>query len=180
MPQTSIDLLLKSNVPEDAAVIDVGCGDSFFVDYLLEAGYQNIYALDVSGNALVRLQKRLGAKAAKVHWIESDVLDFQPQKGQFAFWHDRASFHFQTAPEAIQQYVDIVSRALSPNGVLALGTFSENGPLKCSGLPITQYSEDSMMALLEKNFRKIDCFCEVHPTPFGTTQNFTFCAFRHS
>lgn len=85
-------------------------------------------------------------------------------------------FYFQTRPEDIQRYVDLAGYAIAPGGVLALGTFSESSPMKCSGLPITRYSEDAMTALLQRNFRKIRCDDEDHPTPFGTVQNFTFCA----
>jgi len=60
-------------LPVTANIIDIGCGDSYFVDALLEKGYQNIWALDISANAIERAKKRLGDKASKVHWIVSDI-----------------------------------------------------------------------------------------------------------
>ena len=38
-PQTSIDFLVSFNLPKKAAIIDVGAGESKFVDYLLSKGY---------------------------------------------------------------------------------------------------------------------------------------------
>lgn len=155
----------------------MGCGDSYFIDYLVEKDYENIYALDISGAALGRLKKRLGSDADKVKWVVSNVLEFEADV-QFDFWHDRAAFHFQTSKEDIDTYVNLVSKIITPGGILALGTFSENGPKKCSGLDITQYSQQSMAALFQKDFEKQYCINEDHTTPFGTIQNFTFCVFE--
>jgi len=76
VPKSSIDFFESNSVPKDAAIIDVGSGDSYFIDYLINNGYQNVYALDISEHALARLKTRLGDKANRVHWIVSDVLDF--------------------------------------------------------------------------------------------------------
>ena len=59
-----------------------------------------------------------------------------------------------------------------------MGTFSENGPLKCSGLEITQYSEAKFETIFSSDFNKIKCFEENHQTPFDTTQNFIFCTHK--
>ncbi|MBY0425162.1 MAG: SAM-dependent methyltransferase, partial [Cytophagales bacterium] len=64
------------------------------------------------------------------------------------------------------------------DGYVAIGTFSENGPLKCSGLEIKQYSEEQLQHALSDGFVKIKCINEDHKTPFNTFQNFTFCSFR--
>jgi hypothetical protein len=63
------------------------------------------------------------------------------------------------------------------NGYLILGTFSENGPKKCSGLDITQYTE-TRMGTTFTGFEKLRCFTDDHTTPFGTTQNFMYCSFK--
>jgi len=176
-PKTSVEFLELFNLPLDANIIDVGGGDSHFVDALLEKGFQNIYILDISANAIERAKKRLGDKASKVNWIISDITDFEP-KVNFDFWHDRAAFHFLTDEERIYKYVSIAERAINKNGYLILGTFSENGPTKCSGLEIKQYNETSMSARFEIAFDRIKCITEDHLTPFNTIQNFLFCSFK--
>jgi hypothetical protein len=59
-----------------------------------------------------------------------------------------------------------------------MGTFSEQGPTKCSGIQIKQYSEKSMSDLLTDFFEKIKCITVDHRTPFETIQQFIFCSFR--
>lgn len=176
-PETSINFFIENNIPKDAKIIDIGGGDSYLIDNLLEMGYTNLFLLDISANAIERIKNRLGAKQDKVTFIVSDVLDFQP-KATFDVWHDRASFHFLTNDNEISSYKNLVSNSIATNGYLFIGTFSENGPLKCSGLEITQYSETKFEAIFGGNFEKIKCFEENHQTPFDTTQNFIFCTFK--
>lgn len=176
-PQTSVDFLALFNLALDAHIIDIGGGDSHFVDVLLEKGYKNIYVLDISKNALDRAKQRLGDKAQLVHWIVSDVTEFIPDV-KFDLWHDRAAFHFLTTEERIEKYVHIAENSVKPDGYLVIGTFSENGPKKCSGLAIKQYSETAMIERFGKAFDKVKCIREDHHTPFNTTQHFLFCGFR--
>lgn len=176
-PKTSVAFLELFNLPLDANIIDVGGGDSHFVDALIEKGYKNIFLLDISANAIERAKKRLGEKAKHVTLIVSDITDFKPEV-KFDFWHDRAAFHFLTDDEKIYKYVSIAEEAINKNGYLILGTFSDEGPKKCSGLEIKQYTETSMGARFEIAFNRIKCIREDHTTPFNTTQNFLFCSFQ--
>ena len=67
---------------------------------------------------------------------------------------------------------------INTTGVLVIGTFSELGPTKCSGIEIKQYSETTMTERLKNFFEKIRCITIDHKTPFDTIQNFVFCSFR--
>ncbi len=176
-PKTSMQFIDLFKLPLNANIIDIGGGDSHFVDALLDRGYQNVYVLDISANAIEKAKKRLGDKVSKVHWIVSDVTEFEPPV-QFDFWHDRAAFHFLTTEDKIYKYEAIAEDAIKKDGYLILGTFSENGPKKCSGLEIKQYSEASMSARFEVAFDRIKCITEDHTTPFNTIQNFLFCSFK--
>jgi SAM-dependent methyltransferase len=176
-PTTSMEFLELFSLPLTANIIDIGGGDSNLVDALLDKGYRNIWVLDISSSALERAKIRLGEKASLVHWIVTDVTEFEPPV-QYDFWHDRAAFHFLTSEEAINKYVSIAEAGVTNNGYLVLGTFSENGPEKCSGLQIKQYNEASMSARFEVAFNRIKCITENHTTPFNTVQNFLFCSFQ--
>ncbi len=177
-PSTSLDFIEQFNVPLTAKIIDIGGGDSFLVDHLLELGYQDLTVLDISDAALNRAKERLGKQAEKVKWIVADASNFEPEES-YDLWHDRAAFHFLTAEEDIENYLRTVKRSLQPNGILVIGTFSEQGPTKCSGIEIKQYSEASMTERLKNNFEKISCVTVDHQTPFDTVQNFVFCSFKH-
>ncbi len=177
VPKTSLDFITSLNLPKTASIIDVGGGDSKLVDFLLEAGFENITVLDISAKALERAKKRLGSKAGLVNWVVSDITVFKPNM-TFDLWHDRAAFHFLTTTEQIEKYLEIARNSIS--GYLTIGTFSENGPKKCSGLDIQQYSEEALISEFQNGFEKIRCIIEDHTTPFDTTQNFLFCSFRRN
>jgi hypothetical protein len=175
IPKTSLDFIHGFNIPKSAPIIDIGGGDSNLVDFLLAEGYTDLTVLDISAAALERAKMRLGEKASQVQWIVSDITEFKPQK-QYKVWHDRATFHFLTTPTQIKTYLSIARKAI--DGYVAIGTFSENGPQKCSGLEIKQYSETQLQTTLSDGFEKIMCVNENHTTPFNTVQNFTFCSFK--
>ena len=176
-PETSLDFFDHFKVPKTAKIIDIGGGDSFLVDYLLELGYTNITVLDISTSALERVKQRLGMRAKQVTWIVADVITFKPTE-KYDFWHDRAAFHFLTSEDEIKHYLEMVQQSLSANGILVLGTFSTEGPEKCSGLEIKQYSETAMVKRLDGVFEKIRCVTVDHQTPADTLQNFVFCSFK--
>ncbi len=176
-PVTSLDLILKFTASKSSKIIDVGGGDSLLVDYLLDLGYQNITVLDISETAINRAKKRLGNRAENVKWIVSDICTFVPVDN-YDCWHDRATFHFLTKNTDINQYCKTVENNLSSSGIMIIGTFSEKGPLKCSGIEIKQYSEKSMIGLFQKNFEILNCFYIDHQTPFNSIQNFIFCCFK--
>lgn len=170
-PKTSLDCINALTVDKKLPIIDIGGGDSYLVDVLLEKGYTDISVLDISEKALQRAQDRLGSRSNEVTWIVSDVLDFTPQK-KYAVWHDRASFHFLTQSEDILKYTQLVNQVVS--NALVIGTFSTSGPIKCSGLPITQYNCAHLSKNFEGEFEMLNCVEVTHTTPFDTLQNFIF------
>ncbi len=176
-PQTSLDFLHEFRVPLDARIIDIGGGDSYLVDHLLREGYRDITVLDISEASIERAKLRLGEQADKVTWIVADAANFEPSR-KYDFWHDRAAFHFLTSEHEVAGYLNTARQHLSENGIMVVGTFSENGPEKCSGMAVKQYSETTMTSLFERFFKKIKCITVDHQTPFNTIQNFIFCSFR--
>ena len=174
-PKTSLEFIHSFGLKKTAKIIDIGGGDSKLLDYLLDEGFENITILDISAKSMEKAKDRLGEKANKVNWIVSDVTEFEPNM-TFDFWHDRATFHFLTTTEEIKKYLKTARKSV--NGFLTIGTFSKNGPKKCSGLEIKQYNEDELTLELKNGFDKINCVTEDHITPFNTTQNFLFCSFE--
>ena len=175
LPKTSIDFIHSLGIPKTAAIIDVGGGDSKLVDYLLDEGFENMTVLDISEKALERSKQRLGRKANKITWVVSDVIAFKPER-TYDVWHDRATFHFLTTNEQVSAYLATARKAIM--GYFIIGTFSDQGPKKCSGLDIHQYTEAQLQRQLANGFDKIRCITEDHITPFNTKQNFLFCSFK--
>ena len=176
-PETSLQFFEKNKIPKTAKILEIGGGDSYLIDNLLEQGYESLTLLDISENAIERIKKRFGEKAEKVRFVVSDILDFSPSE-KFDVIHDRASFHFLTKEEDIQKYATLLNNILETNVLYFVGTFSESGPLKCSGLEITQYSKEKFLKIFGNDFSLLNSFEEAHKTPFETTQNFIFCEFQ--
>lgn len=177
VPEPSLSFIRQFNLPRDARIIDIGGGDGLLVDHLLDLGYQDITVVDISATALDRAKRRLGKYADKVTWIEADVIGFRSET-KYDFWHDRATFHFLTSDEDSVSYFDTATNLINKNGILVVGTFSEDGPKKCSGIEIKQYSEKRMNECFAKCFQKITCVTSAHKTPSATVQNFIFCSFK--
>ena len=173
VPETSIEFFNDFKLSKTSPIIDVGGGESKFVDYLLAEGYKNISVLDISENAIKKAKDRLGEKSKNIEWIVCDINDFNPKK-KYALWHDRAVFHFLTSSVEINRYVENV-KLNSENFIV--GTFSTSGPKKCSGLEISQYDKNLLSKLFEESMtiKKVEYIN--HITPFKTTQNFIFCSF---
>ena len=174
-PTPSLNLITEISLNKDAKIIDIGAGDSKLVDNLIDKGFRNITILDISTTALNKVKKRLGNRA-DVKYIASDLREFKTDE-RYDIWHDRAVLHFLTTDEDVNMYVGIVKRFLKPHGYLIVSTFSVNGPKTCSGLNVTQYSEDSIKKLF-RDFEHIRSFEEEHKTPFNTKQNFIYSIFR--
>ena len=177
VPTTSLDFVKQFNLSKKAKIIDIGGGDSFFVDHLLNMGYQDITVLDISDKAFEKARQRLGDQSTKVKWIIADAASFHTTV-KYDRWHDRAAFHFLTEVQEIDNYLETVSSSVKPNGYIVIGTFSEQGPQTCSGINIKQYSEQTMTERFKNFSEKIKCLTIDHETPSGCIQNFVFCSFR--
>ncbi len=174
-PAVSLRLIQNSVSDRSQPILDVGGGASLLVDRLLERDYSHLSVLDISGNALDQAKQRLGSRADQIEWYLSDVTEFSPPH-RYACWHDRAVFHFLTDAADRARYVEALSSALQPGGHLVLAAFSLDGPTRCSGLDIVQYSAEKLQQELGDNFKFLEQEDEVHITPAQQEQ--LFCYYR--
>jgi len=175
IPSESIQLIEKYSVSNSDKIIDIGCGKSFLADNLLELNYNNITLVDISSNALKEVKVRLKNKS--LNFIEADILNFN-SNDKYDIWHDRAVFHFITDNEGIKKYISLCNKYINKDGILIIGTFAEDGPLKCSGLEIKRYSVNQILDLFKETFELVEGFKMSHKTPFDSQQSFTFCVFK--
>lgn len=176
-PRLSLDLIQRSGMGHDAALIDVGGGASLLVDRLHTRGYRTLAVLDISGAALNVARQRLGTQAADIEWYETDVSEFRTPH-PFSLWHDRAVFHFLVSAEERQRYIEVLKRTLLPNGQVIMAAFALDGPTRCSGLEIVQYDAVKLLAVLGPDFRLEEQQAETHTTPAGKAQKFEFYRLR--
>jgi len=175
VPVESLQLIKKYSISNSDKIIDIGCGKSFLADNLLELNYTDISLVDISSNALKEVKDRLQNKS--LNFIETDILNFN-SNDKYDIWHDRAVFHFITNPEGIEKYISLCNKYINNQGILIIGTFAEDGPLKCSGLEIKRYSVDQISGLFKETFELVESFKMLHKTPFNTEQSFLFCVLR--
>jgi len=177
LPSVSLQLLEAAGMTEDSCVLDVGGGDSHLVDALTARGLDCLAVLDVSGAALARAKTRLGTAARTPIWIEADVTREWSLK-PMDIWHDRAVFHFLTAPDERARYKQHLLDILRPGGSTIIATFALDGPEKCSGLSVQRYSPDGLAEELGPAFELCEARAHVHATPWGSTQSFQYSRLR--
>ncbi len=178
-PAISLELIHATGAGRDAAHIDIGGGASRLVDALLAEAYRSVTVLDVSEEALAVARARLGPRAASVDWIAADVTAWTPPR-TFDLWHDRAAFHFLTAPHDRAAYAERVRKAVAAGGHVIIATFATDGPERCSGLPVVRHDAASIGAVLGPAFALVETRRHDHVTPGGNVQKFQFSLFRRT
>lgn len=176
----SRELIAGAAPDRSAAIIDIGAGASTLVDGLLGIGFRRITVLDISAAALDLTRARLGHAADEVTWQAADVLTAELPAHAFDVWHDRAVFHFLTDATDRARYIAQVRHAVRPGGIVIVATFAEDGPLRCSGLEVARYSPHALHAQFGDGFTLLESHRELHTTPSGATQAFTYCACRRT
>jgi len=174
----SLRLIHNTGLGKNAAIIDVGGGASTLVDDLVADGYTDLTVLDLSSAALAVAKQRLAKHTDSINWIVGDITRVDFPLHRFDIWHDRAVFHFLTDPADRQAYVDLVMRAVRPGGHVIIATFAEDGPDKCSGLPVMRYKPESLHAEFGDSFVLVEHEKEAHQTPSGAVQQFVYCYCR--
>ena len=171
----SLQLIEEAAPSREAHIIDVGGGESTLVDDLLDRGYHNLSVLDFSATALAVAKERLGDKADLVHWLCGDVTTFALPRQEYDVWHDRAVFHFLTEGNDRAAYVHQVAHAVTPGGHVIVATFGPQGPTKCSGLDVVRYDPNTLHDEFGPQFQLVKHLTELHQTPGGSIQQFTYC-----
>lgn len=176
--QRSVQLIGRTGIARDAPIIDVGGGASTLVDDLLAAGHSALTVLDLSEAALSAARQRLGERAQRVDWRLGDITQLELPRHAYALWHDRAVFHFLTEEADRRAYVANVLRSVAPMGHVIVATFAEDGPTRCSGLPVERYSPERLHAQFGEAFTLVGQERETHHTPSGGEQKFIYCYCR--
>ena len=175
-PTLSLNLIESTRVAKTGSLIDVGGGDSTLVDHLLTQGFEHVTVLDIASAALNRAKARLGDRANRVTWIESDVTALRSSK-TYDVWHDRAVFHFLTEEEERTRYLESMNRVVSAQGHVIIATFAYEAPPTCSGLPVVRYSPQFLATAVGKDYEFVESVEQLHRTPGGKKQPFIYCRF---
>lgn len=186
-PETSLRMIQSViGAPADAAIVDVGGGASTLVDALVSDGHRDVTVVDISAQALQESAVRLALEAsdpevghATVHWIQADIREWEPE-AMYDLWHDRAVYHFLTEPTDQQHYWNVVRDHVRVGGHVVVATFAEDGPTMCSGLPVQRYSAEELLEAMGGGFALVASAREMHRTPSGGEQAFTWVVARRA
>jgi SAM-dependent methyltransferase len=176
-PRLSLELIGTVAPAKGGRIIDVGGGASVLVDRLLDRPFERIAVLDISETALDKAKARLGERAERARWVVADVTE-APELGAFDVWHDRAVFHFLTAPADRRSYVELARKTVPEGGHLVIATFADDGPLQCSNLDVCRYNARSLASELGEDFSLVREARETHKTPWDSSQAFFYGVFR--
>ncbi|HSM04671.1 MAG TPA: class I SAM-dependent methyltransferase [Longimicrobiales bacterium] len=179
-PRSGLSLgLIREALPDrDGRILDVGGGASRLAGDLWSAGYREVVVLDVVAEALSQARSRLSGSAPGVRWIVADALALPLASGSVALWHDRACFHFLTEDADRALYLAEVHRVVRPGGWVLVATFAADGPERCSDLPVRRYGPEELHAAFAPAFEPVRSEREVHRTPSGGEQPFTYALCR--
>ena len=170
VPSVSLELLGARQ--GRTSVVDVGAGNSQLVDHLIDDGWIHITLVDLSKAALEEACRRLSARCVGIDLVTRDICSWRAS-GLFDVWHDRAVFHFLSESERAR-YVEVASTAVRSGGHLLMGVFAPEGPAQCSGLDVSRYSAEDLSAIFQPQFQLVRSLSEVHETPWGVSQAFTW------
>jgi cyclopropane fatty-acyl-phospholipid synthase-like methyltransferase len=180
IPEPSIKLLSKCHISKDESILDVGAGASTFIDYLINQGFKNVIATDISETALNKLKERLGKKASIVRWIVDDIT--QPihirDLRDIAMWHDRAVLHFLLEEKQQQTYLSTLKKVIKKGGYVIIAVFSLNGAKKCSGLDVQNYDQNMLAKFLGEDFSLIEYFDYTYYMPSGKPRPYIYTLFQ--
>ena len=180
-PSTSLRLLSDCGLRRDDLILDVGAGASTFLDHVLELGYSNAIAVDISEVALSLLRTRLSEEASSsVRWLVDDV----SKPGELgtlhdiALWHDRAFLHFLLEKAERAAYMETLRGVVRSGGFVILAAFSLEGAKRCGGLPIRNYSAAMFAELLGDDFRLIETVDHVYNNRSGKRRPYVYARFQ--
>jgi hypothetical protein len=176
-PAMSLRMLDVAGLTVTDSLVDVGGGASRLADALLDRGHQDLTVLDISSSGIDQARARLGLRSDQVQWLITDLMRWEPGR-HYRAWHDRAVFHFLTSTDDRGRYRAILDAATTPDAIAVLGCFAQDGPQQCSGLPVARYSPAELADEQGPRWQLVGSDREVHPTPGGKSQPFTWVALR--
>lgn len=174
----SIELLNLADLKPSSRILNVGAGSTVLIDYLLEQGYENLIATDISEVSLQKLESRAGSK--HVEYIVDDLT--HPNKlnhiAAVDLWIDRAVLHFFTDEKDQKTYFDLLKKLISPKGFVIIAEFNLEGALKCSGLDVCRYDTQMIAQGLGSEFELIKNFDYTYTMPSGDTREYIYTLFQ--
>ncbi|MFC5194435.1 class I SAM-dependent methyltransferase [Bizionia hallyeonensis] len=180
-PEQTMKLVLKTQLPKDARILNVGAGTTTLIDALLDADYTNLIVNDLSNQALEKLQTRIkNSHNYNLNCVVDDLT--KPKKlnqlEPIDLWIDRAVLHFFLAEKDQQAYFNLIKQIVAKNGFVLIAVFATNGAEKCCGLDLKRYNTNMLQDELGSDFELISSFNHTFINPFGGERPYIYTLFK--
>jgi len=180
-PEITLKFIDICQLKPDATILNVGAGTTTLIDALLEKGFTNIIASDLSQIALQKLENRILKKYDyKLNCIVDDLTNpiRLNQLQNVDLWIDRAVLHFFLSEIEQETYFNTLKSVISKNGFVLIAVFSLYGAKKCSGLPLQRYNPEMLQHHLGHDFKLITTIEQIHLTPSGDERPYVYTLFQ--
>jgi SAM-dependent methyltransferase len=108
-------------------VLELGCGPGRNAIYFAEKGCI-VDAVDLSQESLKWATERAKEKNVSVNYINENIFELDIEEGTYDIVYDSGCFH-HIAPHRRMSYLNLVKKALKPNGFFAITCFVQGGEL---------------------------------------------------
>ncbi|MDD3558936.1 MAG: class I SAM-dependent methyltransferase [Melioribacteraceae bacterium] len=181
IPKPSLDFISECGLDKNAVILDVGSGATTLIDNLIQQGYKNIIATDISTIALEKSKSRLSKENSEfVKWIVDDITNPQNLDNTLKvdLWHDRTVLHFLTKEKQQDGYLAALKRVVKKGGFVIIAVFSLEGAKKCSGLDVVNYDHKMISEFLGNDFELIKYLDHLYINPSGGERPYVYTLFR--
>jgi len=173
-----MELILKTGLNKSARIAIAGAGSTTLVDELLDRGYSNIIATDISEVSLQDLKSRIGND--KIEFIVDDLTKPIKLKNILPvdLWIDRAVLHFFIEKADQNAYFALLKSKIRSEGFVILAEYNLDGAKHCAGLPVCRFSKEILMEKLGENFKLVSSFEHTYTMPSGAKRPYIYALFK--
>jgi SAM-dependent methyltransferase len=182
-PIPTMQLIETCKLENDARILNVGVGTTTLIDSLLDAGYSNLIANDLSDIALFKLKERIQkSHNYNLKGIVDDLTNPTELKkiDPIDLWIDRAVLHFFLQEKEQTAYFNLIKKIVAKNGYVLIAVFALNGAEKCCGLDLKRYNVEMLQNSLGTDFQLIDSFNHTFINPFGGERPYIYTLFKRN
>lgn len=178
--EPTLSIIKNCGINKNARLLNVGAGSTILIDELVDLGFTNVIASDLSKESLKKLQDRMASKQDAVDWIIDDLTNpkILSEIEPIDLWNDRAVLHFFTEEKDQDTYFSLLKKLLKPSGYVIISVFNTEGATKCCGLPVKQYNSEMLTEKLGSDFKLLDSFNYVYTNPYGDPRPYVYTLFQ--
>lgn len=132
LPDENLAQYFDAGILKPGKALELGCGPGRNALFLAKQGCA-VDAVDLSEEALRWAKERATGQNLKVNFIRRNIFELEVEEGAYDIVYDSGCFH-HIPPHRRMSYLQLLHRALKPNGSFAITCFRVNGKYGGSNL----------------------------------------------